>query len=163
MNTVTGYLFPAIFSLMAMSSDLNAETTQSLVGLWHNGDTRLASIETEVFRQHCSNGRLVWLLRHETKSITEWEIYTGNWDVEQNTLTYKVRLFERAQSPSFSISTRTKLTSSFDMVVGRIDSGSFEFELQWGFQPRSNVAQRVDAVPLPRILHDKASCDLITS
>ena len=163
MKTVTGYLFSAIFSLLAISSELNAETPQSLVGLWHNSDTRLASIETEVFRLHCSDGRLVWLLRHETKSITEWEIYTGNWDVEQNALTYEIRLFERAQAPSFVISKRTNLRSSFKMVVGRVDSDSFEFERQWVFRPRTNVARRVDAVQLPRTLHNKTSCDQKTS
>ncbi|MES0884322.1 hypothetical protein [Roseibium sp. SCP14] len=163
MNTLISYFVTAIFSLLAISGVAKAQTKQSLVGLWYNDDNRLATVEKDVFRQHCSDGRLIWIQRLETSSIAEWEIYMGIWRIKQNTLTYKVTLFERAQAPSFTISRKTNLTSSFDMLVGRVDSSSFQFERRWGFPPRGNVARRVDAVPLPRVLRDKASCEQTTS
>ena len=147
-----------------LAGHVAADDRPSLTGVWTHDDTRLAILEKTIFQKHCENGRLIWFTRFVTSSGIEWEIYTGTWHAEGKALSYEVRLFERAQSPTFAITRRTRLKSTFSFTIGKVTEEGFEFEKHYGFAPKKGSAHRLeDPVPLPDQLQDKAGCEAALS
>lgn len=150
----------ASFLFASLGTELVAQEA-SISGLWVNSDNRVETVETTLYRQHCENGRLVWLTHIKTKWATEWEIYTGSWWLDKGVLLYDVSMFERARGPSFEINKRRALNMKFTFSIGSISNERYEFEREYGFARQPEVAKKLSGkVPLPSTLRDKDSCKI---